>query len=96
MPRQKKSARGKHRWIGFESSELISREGINDIFKEKSSLSEVKIVDLYSAKNKTIAIAKTPLSTYKEALDAINKCESLSTITSSGKIRLVRQRLSSI
>jgi len=57
---------------------------------------EWQLFDVLDGDGSTFAILKVPLAEYQEVLSRINDTDSMSTITSSGKIRLVRQRLNSI
>ena len=53
-----------------------------------------KLFDFNQHGNKKIAIIRTMLEDASEACDKVNSIEGLSTTTTSGKIRLVRERLS--
>ena len=54
-----------------------------------------KLFDMEKQSKRTFAILKTTLSDYQEALEKLNEISEFETITSSGKIRLVRERLKS-
>jgi hypothetical protein len=95
MPKQKKAARGKHRWIGFQVEGIVSRSNISQILSKSVGKYEWKLFDVMEQNDTTLAILKTPLDNYHNVLDEINTNDDMSTITSSGKIRLVRQRLNS-
>ncbi len=56
---------------------------------------EWKLFDMVKQSKRTFAILKTTLSDYQEALEKLNEISGFETITSSGKIRLVRERLKS-
>jgi hypothetical protein len=56
---------------------------------------EWKLFDVLEAGGATLAILKIQLEDYQQVLSLINNSEDMVTLTSSGKIRLVRQRLNS-
>ncbi|MDE0953678.1 MAG: hypothetical protein OR994_03280 [Candidatus Poseidoniales archaeon] len=90
-----KAARGKHRWIGFQVSDSdISRTKCEQMLSK--SLLEIswRLFDFKIVDGAHRGILKVPLEEYEKTLSLINSNESLNTLTSSGKIRLVRQRLS--
>ena len=88
----RKAARGKRRWVGLNVSESIkSREELESILSEIDCLGEdYRLYDF--KKNK--AIIRISLDEYHNARIILEGGVSgLNSITSSGKIRLVRQRL---
>jgi hypothetical protein len=95
MPKPKKSARGKHRWIGFTIENSYSRTEIERLLEIRLNGSGWRLFDVAGAKGKTHAILKTPLEEYPKTLSQINNFKDMETLTSSGKIRLVRERLNS-
>lgn len=96
MERTNKTSRGKHRWILVK----FPGEHIRNSLKEEISACfnniHWKLYDIYHQNNISYAIIKVQLHQYKEAIDAINNNENSSTLTSSGKIRLVRLRIEEI
>ena len=52
-----------------------------------------KLFDLIDHETHTLAILRTPLEDSLEAKEKINSTDGIYTLTTSGKIRLVRQRL---
>lgn len=52
-----------------------------------------RLFDVLEAEGTTLAILKVQLGDYQQVLSLINNSEEMVTLTSSGKIRLVRQRL---
>ena len=94
MANVNKAARGKHRWIGFHTlGKEISRPKCEDIFSSILPNINWKLFDLKAINGVSKGILKIPLDEYESALISINDVEFLETLTSSGKIRLVRERL---
>ena len=96
MPKPKKAARGKHRWIGFQIENTHSTAELNRSLKDELDGFEWRLFDILEVGEKTLAIVKTPLGNFKQVISQINNSGSMQTLTSSGKIRLVRQRLESM
>ncbi|MBL6883447.1 hypothetical protein OAV46_01535 [Euryarchaeota archaeon] len=89
-----KAARGKHRWVGFQTSEEeFSRAKCEDILSIILPNINWRLFDLKTVNGVFKGILKIPLEEYDFTLIAINNEDSLETLTSSGKIRLVRERL---
>jgi len=95
MPRQKKAARGKHRWIAIQVNKSVQRDSLKKLLGESLDGIEWKLFDSEKQSKRTIAIIKITLSDYHHAVAILNKISGFQTITSSGKIRLVRERLKS-
>ena len=95
MSRQKKAARGKHRWIAIQVNKSIQRDSLKKLLGESLDGIEWKLFDSEKQSKRTIAIIKITLSDYHHAVAILNKISGFQTITSSGKIRLVRERLKS-
>ena len=95
MPRQKKAARGKHRWIAIQVNKSIQRDTLKKLLGESLDGIEWKLFDSEKQSKRTIAIIKVTLSDYHRAVAILNKISGFQTITSSGKIRLVRERVKS-
>ena len=95
MPKPKKAARGKHRWVAIQVNESIQRDNLKKLLGERMYGLEWKLFDMEKQSKTTFAILKTTLSDYQEALEKLNEISGFETITSSGKIRLVRERLKS-
>ena len=95
MPKPKKAARGKHRWIGFRIENHPTRRELENLLKTQLVVSEWGLFDIQESGENTLAILKTPLKDFKQTISQINKSKVMGTITSSGKIRLVRNRLKS-
>jgi len=94
MAKVNKAARGKHRWVGFH---FFKEDFSRMKFEEKLSavLSDIswRLFDFKISDGFYKCIIKVPLENYESSLLSINADESLETLTSSGKIRLVRERL---
>ena len=96
MPRPKKSARGKHRWIGLRFAFKVSRSEASAILSALVDENECEIFDISEREKRTSAILKVPLKFYPDSKILLSKLANVSTLTSSGKIRLGRERLDSI
>ena len=95
MPKGKKAARGKHRWIAIQVNKSIQRDSMKKLLGEKLEGLEWKLCDSEKKANRTFSVIKITLSDYRQALTKLNETSGFETITSSGKIRLVRERLKS-
>ena len=95
MPKGKKAARGKHRWIAIKVNKSIQRDSMKKLLGEKLEGLEWKLFDSEKKANRTFSVIKITLSDYRQALTKLNETSGFETITSSGKIRLVRERLKS-
>ncbi len=95
MPKPKKAARGKHRWIAIVVNKSIQRDSFNKLLGQSMEGLEWQLFDMEKQSKRTFAILKTTLSDYQEALAKLNEISGFETLTSSGKIRLVRERVKS-
>ena len=95
MPKPKKAARGKHRWIAIQINKSIQRDSFNKLLGQSLGGLEWQLFDMEKQSKRTFAILKTTLSDYQEALATLNEISGFETLTSSGKIRLVRERVKS-
>ena len=95
MPRPKKAARGKHRWVAIQVNKSIQRNSLKKLLGESLKGLEWKLFDSEKQSKRTFAIIKITLSDYQQALSTLNEISGFETITSSGKIRLVRERVKS-
>ena len=95
MPRPNKAARGKHRWIAIEVNKPIKRDSLKKLLGESLDGLEWKLFDSEKQSKRTYAIIKITLPEYQLATAKLNKISGFETITSSGKIRLVRERVKS-
>lgn len=94
MAKVRKAARGKHRWVGLEfESESLSRDEVGEKLKEILESINFRLYDCKAKANSTHAIIKVSLPNYVSAREAILNAAGVDSLTSSGKIRLVRERL---
>tara|TARA_Y100000816_G_C25881683_1_gene460012 strand:- start:254 stop:547 length:294 start_codon:yes stop_codon:yes gene_type:complete len=95
MPRAKKTARGKHRWIAIKVNKSTQRDSLKKLLGKKLEGLEWKLFDSEKQSKRTLSIIKITLSDYRQALTKLNEIPGIETIASSGKIRLVRERVKS-
>ena len=94
MAKVSKANRGKNRWIGLHIDQIpISRPILEDNIGKIMGNINWKLFDLIDHEMHTLAILRTPLEDCSEAKEKINSTDGISTLTTSGKITLVRQRL---
>ena len=94
MAKVSKANRGKNRWIGLHIDQIpISRPILEDNIGKIMGNINWKLFDVIDNEMHTLAILRTPLEDSLEAKEKINSSDGISTLTTSGKIRLVRQRL---
>tara|TARA_Y100000589_G_scaffold132767_3_gene126787 strand:- start:1116 stop:1406 length:291 start_codon:yes stop_codon:yes gene_type:complete len=94
MAKPSKAKRGKNRWIGIIVTNLsITRPEMINLFELGLQGLSWKLFDFHEHGNQKIAIIRTLLEDASEARKRVNSIEGLSTVTTSGKIRLVRERL---
>ena len=95
MAKLSKAKRGKNRWIGIiVTNPSITRSEMGNLLELGLQGISWKLFDFNQHGDKKIAIIRTMLEDASEARDKVNSIEGLSTSTTSGKIRLVRERLS--
>lgn len=94
MVRLNKAARGKHRWIGICIDQPSSREEVESALLDALGVLDWRLFDVKQLEDSTHAILKVSLEDHPYAISNLNAAASIATITSSGKIRLVRSRLS--
>lgn len=93
MPRLNKAARGKRRWVGvvFDDKVMSSRQLIQSL---SENLETVKIA--WASDDEKIMILRVKLREYPMLIKKIRETVGVRSLTSSGKIRLVKSRLDSI
>ena len=96
MARTKKSARGKHRWVGFLVEREISKAELNKMLSTNLTSHSWSLFDISSRNGNTTAILKTPLAEHRDSVSGLNDIDGIETLTSSGKINLVRKRIEAI
>ena len=94
MAKISKAKRGKYRWIGLHINQKpISRAILEGNLGKIMGDINWKLFDLIDAEIHTLAVLRVSLEDSLEAKKKINSIDGISTLTTSGKIRLVRQRL---
>ena len=94
MAKVSKAKRGKNRWIGLRVDQKpVTRTILEDNLGKILGDINWKLFDLIDDEMHSIAILRTSLEDSLEAKEKINSIDGISTLTTSGKIRLVRQRL---
>tara|TARA_B100002019_G_scaffold94315_1_gene81268 strand:- start:402 stop:695 length:294 start_codon:yes stop_codon:yes gene_type:complete len=94
VPKVKKSARGKHRWVGFQLDFVgMSRNKCEDFLSDTIQNIPVKLFDYKKKESVYYGILKVPLEHYLSVKEMLNQQDNCKTLTSSGKIKLVRERL---
>ena len=94
MAKLSKAKRGKNRWIGITvSNPSITRSEMSNLLESGLQGISWKLFDFHEHGNQKLAIIRTKLEDSSKARKIINSIEGLSTTTTSGKIRLVRERL---
>lgn len=95
MPKIRKAARGKHRWLG-----IVLGNSYSDIESVRSDLmglldyKYIKLYDFVIEGNNRSCIVKIKLEKYLGVREKLEKNDlGIFSITSSGKIRLVRSRI---
>ena len=88
-----KAKRPKRRWVGIRTIEVIDREDFESLIREIMPNSSAKLYDLKIVDGNSIAIVRINLTEYRLFISKCQADNRLETITTSGKIRLVRERL---
>lgn len=94
MARQSKALRGKFRWLGLRIDHGdLSRGSTSKIIAENLPDIDFKLFDSISSESDTLAIIRLKLEYNDYAREKLASNTIIDTLTTSGKIRLVRQRL---
>ena len=94
MARQSKASRGKFRWLGLRINHgELSRGSTSKIIAENLPDIDFKLFDSISSELDTLAIIRLKLGYNDYAREKLGSNPVINTLTTSGKIRLVRQRL---
>ena len=90
MPSIRKAARGKRRWVGIK----IDRENTSeDALMEKLALNAGRPRVAWASGDGRFVILEVRLENYEVMVEAISTMDYVKSITSSGKIRLVKSRI---
>tara|TARA_X000001036_G_scaffold439615_1_gene491441 strand:+ start:19780 stop:20088 length:309 start_codon:yes stop_codon:yes gene_type:complete len=88
-----KAKRPKRRWVGIRTIEEIDRENLKSLINQIMPSSSAKLYDLKIVNGENLAIVRINLAEYRIFVSNCEADNRLETITTSGKIRLVRDRL---
>ena len=90
MPTLRKAARGKRRWVGVE----IDRKNIDeDTLLEELTPDAGKPRIAWTSDDGCYVILEVRLENHKKLVDSIKNLNHAKSVTSSGKIRLVKSRI---
>ena len=90
MPTLRKAARGKRRWVGVR----IDRKNIDeDTLLEQLTLEVGRPRIAWTSDDGCYVILEVRLENHKKLVDSIKNLNHAKSITSSGKIRLVKSRI---
>ena len=91
MPTLRKAARGKRRWVGLE----IDTKNIDeDTLLEKLASDAMRLKLAWASEDRRFLIIEVRLENHRELINLIDSMNHAESITSSGKIRLVKARIS--
>lgn len=91
MPSLRKAARGKRRWVGVE----IDRSYIDEVaFLQQLDEDAGRPRLAWSSEDGRFIILEARLENYAKLIESIQSVDHAHSITSSGKIRLVKSRIS--
>ena len=93
MASPSKAARGKHRWIGVIVDRPINRESCQELISVILGMDDFRLFDCYSDGFSTKVIIKVSLGNYFPAREILSNAPDIEPVSSSGKIRLVREKL---
>lgn len=90
MPTPRKAARGKRRWVGLE----IDTKNIDeDTLLEKLASDAMRPKLAWISEDSRFLIVEVRLENHRKLIDFIGSIDHAESITSSGKIRLVKSRI---
>ena len=93
MAKPTKALRGKHRWIGISVQGDQKRDDLNAQISEVLIGIKFKLFDCLISDSMTRGIIKVSINDYEDARGLISSHKKIESISSSGKIKLVRQRM---
>ena len=88
-----KAKRPKRRWVGIRTIDEIDRSDLKMLLDQIMPSGSVKLYDLQNVGGVNLAIVRINLKEYPVFISKCRLYDRLETITSSGKISLVRDRL---
>ena len=98
-PKLRKAARGKHRWVGLRyPTEITTLEEVEQLLISNLGEGVVRKILDFGAPVPQTCIIKVELSDYAMTRAALveDSESALESLTSSGKLKLVRQRLADV
>jgi len=94
MARQSKASRGKHRWMGLRiNTGELSRDSASKIIEQNLPDINFRLFDCLSFQSDTLVIIRLNLQNKEIARRKLHSNPEIETVTTSGKIRLVRERM---
>ena len=93
MARLSKAKRVKRRWVGARVKSKYDRESLESQIQDLIPDANLRLYDLHPESDFSIAIIRVYLPDLSRFLAVTGNCEWIETLTTSGKIRLVRERL---
>ncbi|DAC27653.1 MAG TPA: hypothetical protein HA330_00820 [Candidatus Thalassarchaeaceae archaeon] len=94
MARLSKAKRVKRRWVGLRIKRELDRESLESQIQNLIPGADLRLYDLRPEGDSSIAIMRVYLPDLPHFRAVLAECEWIETLTTSGKIRLVRERLS--
>ena len=94
MARQSKASRGKHRWMGLRIYKgELSRNSASKIIERNLTDINFRLLDCLSSQSDTLVIIRLNLENKETARRKLHSNSEIESLTTSGKIRLVRERM---
>ena len=93
MARLSKAKRDKRRWVGLRLERAPDRESLESEIRDLLVDSDLRLYDLQKDGQCSVAIIRVPLPDLPQFRMIVDACDWIETLTTSGKIRLVRERL---
>ena len=95
MVKPSKALRGKHRWVGLKINQNeLNRNACHKLLENILDEIKFRMYDCVIENNSALVIIKVALNDQKKTRDSIEDSSTTEPLTTSGKIRLVRERLS--
>ena len=93
MARLSKAKRVKRRWVGLRVKRAPERKVLEAEIQDLLVDSDLRLYDLQKDGQYSVAIVRVPLPDLPQFRVIVHECDWIETLTTSGKIRLVRERL---